>query len=238
MAGSIDKAAAEEAMRFVWPAIERALADRAVLNGCMHVVIMDPRMTASSGATFESAILHEVSAPSREAWDADYAHYARHKAAISWRTGRDSHTVQAVRPHLLRDDDERVWAASASTASSSRWSRCPSLVRRGDRDHDRGRVEGDRGRGACWPAGASRRGLCRAAPSAPRPSAGESPGRRARRDGRAGLRTVARLTSRLGLQAEPWNGGRGGELRLLRVHLVSRSLRSEAGLPVYTSRRL
>ena len=56
-------------------------------------------------------ILYEQSVGDRSAWDADYAAYARGKAAISWRTGLDSHVVCETRPHLLRPADGTVWGS-------------------------------------------------------------------------------------------------------------------------------
>jgi hypothetical protein len=103
--------AAARAVAMVMPMIAAAMADRRVgESGFLHIVVMDP---AASPAThdFEEAILYEQSVGDRSAWDADYAAYARGKAAISWRTGLDSHVVCETRPHLLRPADGTVWGS-------------------------------------------------------------------------------------------------------------------------------
>ena len=63
--------------------------ERYVDSGFLHVVVMDPRRAPES-SSFEEAILHEHSFGDRAKWDADYAHYARAKAEVSWRERRDN----------------------------------------------------------------------------------------------------------------------------------------------------
>jgi hypothetical protein len=73
---------------------------------------MDPTRRPGE-CSFEEAILYEQSfGRPRAQWDADYAVYARAKAKISWRTGRDSHQVHATAPHLLAADDWPVWGSA------------------------------------------------------------------------------------------------------------------------------
>jgi len=106
-----DREAAAEAVRLVMPMIERAMTDpRVGESGFLHIVIMDPAARPGVDAP-EQAILYEESVGDRAAWDADYGAYARAKAAISWRTGLDSHIVCETRPHLLRPADGTVWGS-------------------------------------------------------------------------------------------------------------------------------
>lgn len=106
-----DASAAKKAVSMALPTIETAMADPAVgESGFLHIVIMDPARPWGA-APFEQAILHEHSVGDRERWDADYARFARDKARICWRTGRDGHSVRAVSPHLLNAGDCGVWGA-------------------------------------------------------------------------------------------------------------------------------
>ncbi|MDT6963332.1 hypothetical protein QTN24_17675 [Cupriavidus sp. SZY C1] len=92
---------ARRALELALPMLTASLEDKAVGEShCMHIVIMDPTRPYGSG-TFESAILHEHSLPSRDRWDADYAHYAREKARLTWRTQVDSGQLMDRAPHLL-----------------------------------------------------------------------------------------------------------------------------------------
>ena len=54
------------------------------------------------GPKGQQRIAHRVS---NRRYRADYAAFARAKARLSWLTGRDGRTVQALLPHLLRDGD-------------------------------------------------------------------------------------------------------------------------------------
>jgi len=97
----IDTAAARMAVALAQPSIERALVQPAVsaLN-VLHIVVLDPS-TFFGSCRFEEAILYEHSIGDRAQWDADYAAFARAKAALSWRHGADSRTVAQLRPHCL-----------------------------------------------------------------------------------------------------------------------------------------
>lgn len=72
-------------------------------SGCAHLVIMDP-LARPQNVAFEQAILYEESY-NRERWDADYAMYARAKARVAWRTGRDTQGLAQSAPQLLEKGD-------------------------------------------------------------------------------------------------------------------------------------
>lgn len=110
----VDRDAAREALRVAAPLLEHAAADASVgQSGVLYVVVMDPSRPGGS-CEFEQAILAEQGyGKARADWDADYAGYARAKARLAWRTGRDSHAVRALSPHLLRRDDTPLWGSVA-----------------------------------------------------------------------------------------------------------------------------
>ncbi len=110
----VDREAAQEALRLAAPLLEHAAADASVgQSGVLYVVVMDPTRPAGS-CGFEQAVLAERGfGKPRADWDADYAGYARAKARLAWRTGRDSHAVRALSPHLLRRDDTPLWGSVA-----------------------------------------------------------------------------------------------------------------------------
>lgn len=80
-------------------------------GGFCHVVVMDPARRPGEAA-FEDAILleHSCGGP-RDAWDADYAGFARAKARLSWEHGCDSGVLQQQRPWLLREGDTTLWGS-------------------------------------------------------------------------------------------------------------------------------
>jgi len=104
-----DERAARQAVGMALPLIEKAMQDKAVgESGFLHIVVLDP--AAQWGVDdFADAILYEYSVGDRSRWDADYAAFARAKARVCWRTGRDGHGVRSVSPHLLRTDDCGIW---------------------------------------------------------------------------------------------------------------------------------
>jgi len=106
----VDEDAARDAVRLALPTIAQAMTDPAAGDsGCLHVVVMNPH--ASPGTTrFEEAILYEHSI-NRPDWDADYAHFARAKALVSWRNRMDSHAVQALHPYLLQPGHTLLWGS-------------------------------------------------------------------------------------------------------------------------------
>lgn len=108
----VDRDAAHEALRLAAPLFEHAVGDASVgQSGVLYVVVMDPSRPACS-CEFEQAILAEQGfGKPRAEWDADYAGYARAKARLAWRTGRDSHVVRALSPHLLARDDTPLWGS-------------------------------------------------------------------------------------------------------------------------------
>lgn len=104
-----DESAARKAVQMALPLIEQAMQEKEVgESGFLHIVVMDP--TSRPGVDdFAAAILYEYSIGDRSSWDADYALFARDKARIAWRTGRDGHWVRAVSPHLLTSSDSGIW---------------------------------------------------------------------------------------------------------------------------------
>jgi hypothetical protein len=106
----IDEEAAQAAIHLALPTVARAMAYPAAGDsGCLHIVVMNPHASPAS-VEFEQAILYEHSI-NRLNWDADYAHFARAKALVSWRTGTDSHAVQALRPYLLEPGHTLLWGS-------------------------------------------------------------------------------------------------------------------------------
>jgi hypothetical protein len=101
----IDPAAARKAVQLVLPMLDAAVASReAGASGFLYIVILHPGASPANGA-FEDAILHEHAVGDPAGWDADYAHFARAKARLSWRTGRDTSAVLAQAPQLLAPGD-------------------------------------------------------------------------------------------------------------------------------------
>ncbi|SAI06912.1 Uncharacterised protein [Bordetella ansorpii] len=105
------RGAAARAVELVMPMLRAAVADGRIGDSqCLHVVVMHPLKTPGN-ATFEEAVLYEASVGDRDRWDADYAAYARGKAALSWRTGQNSHAVCTTVAHLLRPEDTALWGS-------------------------------------------------------------------------------------------------------------------------------
>ena len=97
-----DASAARQAIDMALPMIERALADPQVCgSGFLYIVVMDPALGPAE-ASFEDAVLHEHAVGDRSRWDADYGDFARGKARLAWRLGRDGQRTQGAQPHLLR----------------------------------------------------------------------------------------------------------------------------------------
>lgn len=108
----IDQDAAARALALVMPAIEMGIRDPAVgESGVLYIVIMNPALRPWE-ASFEDAILLEHAVGDRDAWDADYAAYARAKARTAWRLGGDTHALAACSPHFLRAGDTGVWGSA------------------------------------------------------------------------------------------------------------------------------
>ncbi|NIM41733.1 MAG: hypothetical protein GTN84_11615 [Hydrogenophaga sp.] len=107
----IDEEAARLAVSLARPAIEAALRDAAVSGQhVLHLVVLDPA-SPPGACRFEEALLYEqtLGRQDRTTWDADYATYARDKAALSWRHGMDSRRLQLLEPHRLGAEDHLVW---------------------------------------------------------------------------------------------------------------------------------
>ena len=106
----ITRETAMQAVTFVRPLFERAVATKDLGDsGCAHVVVMDPHARSGTVA-FEQAMLYEESF-NRGRWDADYAMYARAKARVSWRTGRNSDGLNLSAPQLLQTGDTLLGGA-------------------------------------------------------------------------------------------------------------------------------
>lgn len=105
------RGAAARAVEIVMPMLKSAVEDdRIGESHCLHVVVMHPLKTPAN-STFEEAVLYEQSVGDRARWDADYAAFARGKAALSWRTGQNSHAVCTTVAHLLRPEDTALWGS-------------------------------------------------------------------------------------------------------------------------------
>jgi uncharacterized protein GlcG (DUF336 family) len=106
----LDRAAAQRAVDMALPLIERLVAEPGQ-SGFLCIVIMDPaRHPATS--RFEDAVLYEHDIGARAQWDADYAAFANAKARLSWLHGLDTHSLQALRPHVLRGGDTALWGSA------------------------------------------------------------------------------------------------------------------------------
>lgn len=107
----VDRACAERAVRMSLPMITEALRDHDVCgSGFLYIVVMDPALNPGN-ATFRDAILYEHAIGDPSKWDADYGEFARAKARVAWRTGKDGHTVQELQPWLLTAKDTVLWGS-------------------------------------------------------------------------------------------------------------------------------
>ena len=107
-----DQRAAREAVALVLPMVEQGLLQRTIGDsGFLYIVIMDPAL-GPEASDFDHAVLYEHAVGDRSAWDADYARFARDKARVAWRTGRDGHFVRQLAPHLLKDTDTGLWGSA------------------------------------------------------------------------------------------------------------------------------
>jgi hypothetical protein len=109
----LDRDAAKTAIGFAAPMLD-ALARNLSVNqsGVLYVVVMDPALTPLDSA-FEEAILYEQGfGKSAADWDFDYAGAARAKAKLAWRTGCDTHYLQTMAPHRLRQGDSALWGSA------------------------------------------------------------------------------------------------------------------------------
>jgi hypothetical protein len=103
---------------------ERVLCDEAVsAEHALHIVVMDPAAPRER-VPFDAAILVERSIGEPARWQADYAHYARAKAALAWRENLTTTTIVDDMPTRLRSGDLVVegavcrhgWVVAASGA--------------------------------------------------------------------------------------------------------------------------
>jgi hypothetical protein len=84
----------------------RALLETPGVSGerVMHIVVMDPACVPHATPA-EDAVLHEHSIGDPARWGADYRSFARAKARLAWKLGRDTQQVQDELPHLLAGGD-------------------------------------------------------------------------------------------------------------------------------------
>jgi hypothetical protein len=98
--------AARQALHMALPMLERCAQDRTIVgSGFLYVVVMNPAVGPHDGVAFDDAVLLEHAVGDRTLWDADYASFARAKAALAWRSGTDGRAMQVLRPHALREGD-------------------------------------------------------------------------------------------------------------------------------------
>lgn len=106
-----DVDAARRAVRMALPMIEAAMREPGVCgSGFLVIVVMDPAQKAGD-CPFDEAVLLEHCIGDRSKWDADYAAFARGKARLSWQHGVGSASIQAARPHALREGDSVLWGS-------------------------------------------------------------------------------------------------------------------------------
>lgn len=126
---------ARTCLQAVTPSIERQLASDAVSGlHVLHLVVLDPSVPWGDGVA-EPRILCEHSIGDRQAWDVDYAAYARGKALLSWRHGMDSRRLILLQPHLLSSDEAPLWGGVwldglvvAASGAFPIWDECFSLM--------------------------------------------------------------------------------------------------------------
>lgn len=70
----------------------------------LHIVVMNPRLKPWE-ASFDDAILHEVSLGEPEQWTLPFDEMARQKASQAWRGQQANINSQLVHPASLREDD-------------------------------------------------------------------------------------------------------------------------------------
>lgn len=106
-----DARAARRAIELATPLLTAACRDGALGDsGHLHVVVMNPLRTPADCA-FEDAILIEASFGDDAREDERYARYARDKARLSWRLGRDGLALQHAFPQHLRAGDTTLGGA-------------------------------------------------------------------------------------------------------------------------------
>ncbi|KQU65974.1 MULTISPECIES: hypothetical protein [unclassified Rhizobacter] len=104
-------AAACLAIEQALPAIVQAMRNPQVCgSGFLYVVVMDPGILPGE-CRFDDAILVEHAIGDRTQWDADYAAFARAKAALCWRHGQDGQRLQYGMAHRLREGDSLLSGA-------------------------------------------------------------------------------------------------------------------------------
>lgn len=97
------KKLAERAYEIIKPSIEKLLKEEAKRED-MHIVVMNPTMKPWE-ATFEEAILLEISVTDRNKWENPYDEMALGKAKQAWRDGRSNVEKHLMSPATLKDGD-------------------------------------------------------------------------------------------------------------------------------------
>lgn len=106
-----DARAARRAIELATPLLAAACRDAALGDsGHLHIVVMNP-LRSSTDSTFEDAILIEASFGDDAREDERYARYARDKARLSWRLGRDGLALQQQFSQHLRAGDTTLGGA-------------------------------------------------------------------------------------------------------------------------------
>lgn len=106
-----DAQTARRAVALVLPAMEAARLDARVCgSGFFCIVVLDPALDPEH-TSLDDAVLLEHALGDRQRWDADYAAFARAKAALAWRERTDSAQVQQRLPHRLRASDSLLAGA-------------------------------------------------------------------------------------------------------------------------------
>jgi hypothetical protein len=106
----VDATLVAEAVALAEPTL-RALLARSGVSGerVLHIVVVDPCSNPAGGG--EARVLHEHSIGDPARWGADYAGFARAKARLAWRLGRDAQAIQDDMPHLLARGDTLLGGA-------------------------------------------------------------------------------------------------------------------------------
>lgn len=98
----LDQQLVARAFALARPSIEALLVEPGASGErLLHVVVAN----AAERRSFDAAIVAEERFGEPPPWGADYRAFARAKARLCWRTGRDSREVQQQMPQLLQPGD-------------------------------------------------------------------------------------------------------------------------------------
>jgi hypothetical protein len=103
--GIVSAELASAAIALALPTL-RALLDTPGVSGerVLHIVVIDPACDPHRSPA-DDAVLHEHTLGDPAHWGADYRSFARAKARLAWKLGRDTQQVQDEFPHLLARGD-------------------------------------------------------------------------------------------------------------------------------------